>query len=308
MAPKFLTGELDGAVCPGPREKPLSKETSVTKLHINHNYTPRNNKLLTFPFTYLLVDNNNGSSVVYKQELFSGEKMTFKLSGAVTPGCSIRLVPTNYNGIAENDAEGINLGKYAVCPWINDTYTNWMTQNAVNVGVSYANGVYSTGMGVLQAGFGKSPQSITGGLAQAGQGLLDIAGTVGQVYAQKMQPDQARGNLNCGDVITGSDKNTFHYYNMTIKSEYARIIDGYFDMFGYKVCRVKTPSTDHRERYWYTKTIDCNIDGGVPQKDLQIIKNAYNNGITFWRHDTNIGLYPYYDSDGLKETNFVKQN
>jgi hypothetical protein len=78
---------------------------------------------------------------------------------------------------------------------------------------------------------------------------------------------------------------------MSIKSEYAKIIDNYFDMFGYKVCRVKEPNTNHRAKYWYTKTIDANIDGGVPGKDLQKIKEAYNNGITFWRYEGSIGIY-----------------
>ena len=75
------------------------------------------------------------------------------------------------------------------------------------------------------------------------------------------------------------------------KEQYAKIIDNYFDMFGYKVNRVKKPSAGHRENYWYTKTIDVNIDGAIPQKDLQKIKDCYNNGITFWYTPANIGNY-----------------
>jgi hypothetical protein len=78
---------------------------------------------------------------------------------------------------------------------------------------------------------------------------------------------------------------------MSIKQEYAKIIDKYFDMFGYKVNMVKTPNKAHRSRWWYTKTIDVNIDGAIPNDDMQMIKNAYNNGITYWRNPSNFMNY-----------------
>ena len=78
---------------------------------------------------------------------------------------------------------------------------------------------------------------------------------------------------------------------MSIIHEIARMLDGYFDMFGYKTNLIKTPNKAHRSRYWYTKTIDVNIDGNLPQNDLQIIKDAYNRGITFWRNASEIQDY-----------------
>ena len=78
---------------------------------------------------------------------------------------------------------------------------------------------------------------------------------------------------------------------MSIKSEYAKIIDKYFDMFGYKVNMLKVPNKNHRARYWFTKTIDVNINGAIPNDDLQQIKNCYNNGITFWRSDSEVDNY-----------------
>ena len=75
------------------------------------------------------------------------------------------------------------------------------------------------------------------------------------------------------------------------KKEYARIIDDYFTMFGYKVNRVKIPNKAHRSRYWYTKCINVNIDGNVPQNDMQKIKEVYNNGVTFWRNASEIENY-----------------
>ena len=69
------------------------------------------------------------------------------------------------------------------------------------------------------------------------------------------------------------------------------VIDKYFDMFGYKVNRVKLPNKAHRGRWWYTKTIDVNIDGAIPNDDLNKIKDVYNKGITFWRNSDEIQNY-----------------
>jgi hypothetical protein len=118
-----------------------------------------------------------------------------------------------------------------------------------------------------------------------------VASTIGQIYQHEMIPNTAKGNVNGGDINTSHKMNLFHFYKMSIKSEYAKIIDKYFDMFGYKVNMLKVPNKNHRARYWFTKTIDVNINGAIPNDDLQQIKNCYNNGITFWRSDSEVDNY-----------------
>ena len=75
------------------------------------------------------------------------------------------------------------------------------------------------------------------------------------------------------------------------KEEYARIIDDFFDMYGYKTCRVKTPNSNHRENWWYTKTVNANITGNVPNDAMNKIKQAYNDGLTFWKNPANFLNY-----------------
>lgn len=251
-------------------------------------YTPKNKKLFTYPFQYLLVSNNNGSSATFKYENFSTNPINFNTKGVITPGCSIRTAPLNYKGIARNNEEGLNLGKYPICSYNTDMYTNWLTQNSVNLGLSVASSLLTIGGGALMMSTG------AGALAGAGSvtsGLLGIGQTLGQVYQQSLVPPQAEGNQNCGDVIYANGECNFTFYQMNIKEEYARIIDKYFDMFGYRVNMVKVPNKAHRSRYWFTKTIDVNIDGAIPNSDMQKIKNAYNNGITFWRNADEIQNY-----------------
>lgn len=252
-------------------------------------YTPKNNKLLCYPYNYLVLSNNNGASAVYRYEDFSNDNIEFNVYSALTPGCSIRAVPLMYKGVSEMDDEGLNLGKYPICNWQTDVYTNWLTQNSVNNAVAMSTAVAQTTVGIVGNLAGLN---VGGAVNSAISGASAIGSLLGQKYAMSLQPPQVNGNLNCGDVITSSSKNAFHFYDMSIKKEYAMIIDEYFNMYGYQINRVKIPNKNHRENYWYTKTIDVNIDGGsIPMDHMLKIKSCYNNGITFWREKVLIGNY-----------------
>lgn len=294
VAPEFLTKDDDETLGVAHSDTPKSMYYTVPD-PVPY-YTPRNNKLMCFPYRYLLASNNAGGTAIYKYERFS-DGLLFIIQGALTPGCSIRMFPNSYNITETNDVydnieEGLNLGKFPICNWNSDVYTNWLTQNSVNIGLNMALGV-----GQIVAGAGIALGS--GGLATAVGGssivggATQIASQLTQIHQMSFTPPQSNGNINCGDVVTSCGDNTFHFYHMTVKNEYLRIIDDYFTMFGYKCNRVKIPEKDHRENWWYTKTIDVNIninDGsGITTRDLQMIKNCYNNGITFWKSD--IGNY-----------------
>lgn len=277
-------------------------------------YTPRNKKLLTFPFRYLLAANNAGASVPMKYEKFysvddSGNKTPiaprFVIEGVLCPGCSIRMVPLNYNGAPRNDEEGINMGKFPALNWNTDVYTNWLTQNGVNIAADFGTGALKVGAagaslvapaaiaGIAAAiGITVAPAAIAAGAVAMGLGgLSKIVDTIGTIKQHSFSPPQAKGNLNSGDVVTASYQNDFHFYDMSINRENAKIIDGFFDMYGYKCHQVKIPAKAHRAAYWFTKTIDANIAGAIPQEDLATIKECYNRGITFWRSTADFKNY-----------------
>lgn len=268
----------------------VNKSVLQDKLH-----TIRNNKLYCYPYKYLTVSNNNGASAIYQYEHFSVDNCPFELHGVLTPGCSIRLIPQNYKGVLSNEEEGLNLGKYPILNWTSDVYTNWLTQNGVNIAINMATGLGQMLVGgALAAGTGGAGIAVGGG--QIASGATQIANQLGQIHQMSFTPPQAQGNINCGDVVAAKAQNTFTFYAMSIKAEYLAIIDDYFDMFGYKCNLVKVPNSNHRETWWYTKTIDVNIDGDIYNVDLQKIKEAYNNGITFWRNFASIGNYSLSNS------------
>ena len=249
-------------------------------------YSPRNRKLLTYPYSYIQASKNAGQITNYKIEDFaSGSTFQFQLRFALSCGGNGRVYPRGYKGIADNFDEGINLGKLPVGSWQNDMFTNWMTQNAINIPTSIVGSIADTAIGIAGA---------TSGVGVAGAvvgGLKGITSTVDQIYQHSLQPPQAEGNVCNGDVNFAYSMTGIFLKNMCIKPEYARIADDYMDMFGYATHRVKVPNKAHRQNWWYTKTIDANITGNVPNDYMNQIKGAYNNGITFWRNPSNFLNY-----------------
>lgn len=279
-----------------------------TVTHVNYlgnDYYPVNNKLLTYPFSFLQVSNHTGQIITYKWEHFNmldvgTEGINFKLKGTITPGGSFKLFPVNYNNILNNNDDTINLGKYPIGAYNNDVYTNWLTQNGVNIfGLTlnaeqkgYVGGGLMTLLGITQVARG-NPY----GVGTISQGLGDIAATMQESYRHSLIPDSVEGNLNNGDVNFVFGLNNFEFKRMSIKNEYAKIIDKYFSMYGYKVNDLKLPNITGRANWNYVKTIGCNILGDIPQIDLQKIKDMFNNGVTMWHNPST--FLDYSQSNGI---------
>ena len=248
-----------------------------------NNYTPKNNKLFTYPFCYILATNNAGTSEVYRFEDFStidsqtGLKYAlFNIEAVVTEGLSAKAIPSNYKNLTENYCYGITLGKFPVCSWVSDYYLNWVTQNGVNAGINAA-------AQIIPSAVGASMGSLSGFTGV----LTGITNAVHQFTVADITPNQARGNVNSGDInFSYKNDGGFSLYTMCIKQEYAKVIDDYFNMFGYQVNTVKTPNITGRTYWNYVKTIGCNIVGDIPQNDLQKIKEMFNNGVTMWHDPT----------------------
>ena len=68
----------------------------------------------------------------------------------------------------------------------------------------------------------------------------------------------------CHDIY-GIEAKKWQYVN--------KVIDDYFSMYGYKVNSLKTPNIPKRSNWDYIKCIDVNIEGDVPEADLDKIRS-----------------------------------
>lgn len=256
-------------------------------------YTPKNNKLFTYPYSYLYATNNAGLEAVYRYEDFLNNSPSFCIIGALGQGCSTRLCPINYKhlGTQNTPLENYNYGiagcKYPVCAWKSDYYTNWLAQNTANIGAKLVSGT----AGGLALGTLFSGGNVGMGVAMASVNL--VQNTI-SAYAEdakaKVMPDQAHGNATGSDLNFASRK-CFSVLNMSVREEYARIIDDFFSKFGYKINRVKIPNVSGRTNWNYVKTIDCYIHADIPQEDVIEIQSMFNNGVTFWHNPSTFGDY-----------------
>lgn len=91
-------------------------------------YVPKNNKLFTYPYQFLMVD-TGGNAATFNWEYFSGSTATLKLQGSVVDTGQYMIYPMNYKGQTNNVNEAIIDRCGVQCAWNADAYKAWMAQN-----------------------------------------------------------------------------------------------------------------------------------------------------------------------------------
>ena len=305
----WLTGNLGNQT--GIRFAPLPPTTTSKTIDDNlvfginntlDGYTPKNNKLYTSPFNFLSIANNCGTQMEFKYEDFTNVNPTFKLVSLESAGCPTILIPKNYkrvtttSGLQDNlYSYGIVAGKFPICSWKTDLYTNWMTQNGVNILGMQIDAPTSH---AIRGSIG----AVIGGATLSGEGIAggfgDMLGAVTEMYQHSMQSPAINGQTSVGDLSFTNDMLCYTYYKMSIRSEFARIIDDWFSRFGYKINRVKLPNQIGRA-YWNFVKIgsyenigySTNNVRSVPSASMEVINNIYRSGVTIWHNHENIGNY-----------------
>lgn len=256
-------------------------------------YTPRNKKLLTGEYQYLLANNQGGTTKQYLFEDFSTTAIYFSRYSNVCVGGSIAYFPESYKGSGTNFNEGFMGAKFPTCCWASDGYVNWLTTSGIdnNLDQSLRNDRFM-GLGSAALALGGivlgNPLMMIGGISGIAGAVKSELGDKKAVMEEKQQhqiaPLEIQGFTAGGDVMYGINRCQPKFTVMHIKEEYAKILDKFFDEYGYQVNILKTPSI-HTRTYWnYLKTKGCNFTGDIPQEYMNRIKNIFDSGITFW-HD-----------------------
>lgn len=249
-------------------------------------YVPKNNKLFTYPYNLLYVTNNEGNVANYAFEYFGTDKCNFNVSGAMccTPECM--LVPLNYKGVEKNYNEKLTIGNFPQCAYTVDTFKAWVAQNQNQLALNAINTIGTTAAGA-------AAMYATGGMLGKGMtlnGIQQIGSLVASVSDKSTLPPHARGGG--GSIINMANKiKGFQFYYAHIRAEFARIIDDYFNAYGYATHRIKVPNRVIRPHWNYVKTVNVSLTGSVPADDMAKLKQIYDNGVTFWRNGNEVGDY-----------------
>jgi ribosomal protein L23 len=271
-------------------------------------YTPRNKKLLTYPYRSLVLSNNEGNAVTLRYEFFAhGVEPVIKYVGGIQPNSKIIAYPQSYKGQSQNLEESVSVGNFPQACWQQNAYAEWFAQQSIRWGYQedrmFRNALVNIGSkvaGGAMAGTLVGPEGTLGGAGiGAIIGVASEANNIVNFYSQMAEekevhshvPNSVKGTIGNGYTNISIGKYGFQVEERTIKEEVAKSIDGYFDMFGYKVNILKVPNISTRPHWNYVKTIGVTLRGDIPADALIRLSAMYNNGVTFWKDITEIGNY-----------------
>lgn len=258
---------------------------NVTRPTSIDGYTPVNKKLLTGEFNSLEVTNYTGLTQNYRYEFFKNNQIIFRMRGVIAPGCPITMYPTNYLS-AGNDSEynagcySIQAPKLPICNWNSDQYTNWLAATSASRGVNLVTSAVKTIAGAAMIATGAGSVVGAGLIAS---GVSQYANEFATLVDHQHDANANSGNMNQADTNYSTSK-VFGAYQKCITNQFARKIDRYFNAVGYKTLECKIPNITGRLNWNYVQTQAVAITGDIPQEDLQVIKDMFNNGVTFWHN------------------------
>ena len=235
-------------------------------IYDSHNpaYEPHNNKLLTYPYTYLFVTSSDGNKKIFKWENTPDGYVSFEIIGCAYNVPSCLLKPVNYaygvdellDGVPLNEFPKISLGQY-------DSFS---AKNLLQTGTRMASSLLSgNALGFLSE------------TANAFTGLF---------FDTPDKDFKTVGN----STLAKEEMVGYTFYVMGIHGQNAKVIDDYLTRFGYKVNVIKTPNRIGRKYWNYVKTKECELGGNVPNDALKKIQEMFNSGITLW-HVNDVGNF-----------------
>lgn len=252
------------------------------------NYTPKNNKLLCYPYNYCTLV-MAGSETPYRFEYFPDRKAIFVLAESEYPNGSGYIYPVSYqhNGGAREDRYNLEnsviTGAYPSASFGASQFQNYLAQQGPSIAIGLIGSVGATVGGVMTANVGAA----TGG-------LTSIANAAADIYKHSLVSETVKGTQAVSNIAY-EEALYIKLKNMQVKPEYAQIVDDFLSAFGYKICRIKAPNITGRPAWNYVKTIDSNITGAAPDGATQKMREILDRGVTFW-HTDDVGDYSLNNS------------
>ena len=147
--------------------------STITKPTTYDQYTPKNKKLLTYPYSYLSVTTHMGDGAIYRWEYFDSNTPEFDILGTYIGGGEAIAIPKAYNGQTDNWDSGIVINNFPKNAYAYDAYQAWIASGGTSrlddsrlvSSVKGAGGVLSAIGGVVSGVLGGS----IGGGRESGQ-------------------------------------------------------------------------------------------------------------------------------------------
>lgn len=275
-------------------------------------YTPKNNKLYTYPYNFFHVDNHSGESLTLRYEFFDNHEPALECDGTITQPVKVMCYPVSYKGVPEhtdlggytaNGTESLTLTNFPMCSWNVDSYQAWIAQNSLPIASTLIGTAIGAGIGSFTAGVPGTAVTLASPIGPAQfhdipaepivkqSAISDITSLLTQAYRASIAADVMKGSFNNGSVNCANGYQDFWCGRMSVTSEYAQIIDDFFTRYGYAIHAIGVPNISSRPHWNYIKTVGCTVSGSVPCDDMRKICQIFDGGITFWKNGNEIGDY-----------------
>ena len=254
----------------------------------------------------------------------------FFIAGSMNGQGQLICLPYNYRGVEYNYDYKITISEFPQCGYTLDSYRAWLAgggdiKQKMSALQGIGNGIFGL-LGLAQgvnSEYGKQWQenydyrysqysspvaqnyankntNVADAMAESGA-LSSAGGLFGGLlntaidYKTTEYNSQAQSNvpigMTAGNVMIALRKLNFRCYDVDINQQDAKILDDFFDKFGYATNKLKVPNISSRKAWNYVKTRDCEIVGNIPASIKTSIITIFNGGITFWKNGDNIGDY-----------------
>jgi len=276
----------------------------------------KESKLYMYPYTLLTMDDFKGNRTDYKLENIYSDSILLNMKGSLGTSNKVSYGIQNYNDKSNmtnhqdnqyalinnntNDIPVISNLLNAYLQGNKNSIENQKAQITFNGAMNVAGGVAQIGGGGIAAMSG-NPFMMGAGLSQMGGGAMNVVTGAGNAHLQ-MEALQAKQKdiANMPPQLSKQGSNTSYdmghrydgitFIKKTLKPEYRKRLEQFFNMFGYKKNEIKIPNLHTRKNWNYVETKSCNITGDFNTEDLNEIKQVFDGGITLW-HTNDVGNY-----------------
>ena len=271
-----------------------AKVSFSTKLN---GYTPKNNKLLCYPYCFAYASNGSGKNIVLKYEFDAKENNTFEANYCAQPSANGTLLAQLKLKDQDVYMFELPIGGFPQVAYSYDKYSDYLALNQnklefqkTQMGINSITGAVSAGAVGAMAGFktGGLYGAVAGAALGVGNSVWQSIQGMAQISAEKAdiaaQPNGLVGSAQTPDTLLLQDRYALMFHQMCIRPEYAKIIDDFFSRYGYKVSALKTPSITTRKNWNYIQTVGATIPTEMPAEVESKICSILDRGITFWHH------------------------
>ena len=246
---------------------------------------PVNKKLLSYPYTYIMVRGSDGSHGEYHIEDFDGDECTFRETLTICNSPQSILTPMNYKGVWQNFDESILFTDFPQCSILTESYRTWLATEGKRQTTQLENLALNSFYNITSA---LQNQTGIGGTVVNAVNRINYLNTEREI-ASTLPPQSTRGSGNSLSYAT--DTNGFTFYRVTVRPEIAKIIDDYFSMYGYAIHQIAKPNLRGRKRWNFIQTANCSVSGAINSEVERKIENIFNSGITIWHTPDNYRNY-----------------